>query len=59
MKILLVQESDWLKRNPHQQHHLMGRMSIRGHETVVIDYDIDWRKKPQVEFKDGLQDVHK
>ena len=21
MKILLVQESDWLKRNPHQQHH--------------------------------------
>ena len=23
MKMLLVQESDWLKRNPHQQHHLM------------------------------------
>ena len=44
MKILLVQESDWLKRNPHQQHHLMERLSLRGHEIVVIDYDIDWGK---------------
>ena len=30
MKILLLQESDWLKRNPHQQHHLrMKQMSGR------------------------------
>ncbi|WP_409200954.1 glycosyltransferase [Methanobrevibacter sp. DSM 116169] len=44
MKILLVQESDWLERNPHQQHHLMDRMAIKGHEVVVIDYPIDWPK---------------
>lgn len=44
MKILVVQESDWLKRNPHQQHHLMERLSLKGHEIRVIDYDIDWRK---------------
>jgi len=43
MKILVVQESDWLERNPHQQHHLMDRMSLRGHEIKVIDYPIDWR----------------
>lgn len=42
MKILLVQESDWLERNPHQQHHLMERMVVRGHEVRVIDYPIDW-----------------
>ena len=42
MKILVVQESDWLKRNPHQQHHLMERMALRGHEIRVIDYPIDW-----------------
>ncbi len=42
MKILVVQESDWLERNPHQQHHLMERMAIRGHEIKVIDYPIDW-----------------
>ena len=42
MKILVVQESDWLNRNPHQQHHLMERMAERGHEIRVIDYPIDW-----------------
>ena len=62
MNILLVQESDWLSRNPHQQHHLMERLSIRGHAVRVIDYDIDWKKKkdgkitiPRTEY----QNVHK
>jgi len=40
MKILFVQESDWLKRNMHQQHHLAELMSLRGHEIKVIDYEI-------------------
>ena len=44
MKILVVQESDWIKRNPHQQHHLMERLSMRGHEIRVIDYPIDWKE---------------
>jgi glycosyltransferase involved in cell wall biosynthesis len=39
MKILLVQETDWLKRGPHQQHHLMDRLALRGHEVRVIDYE--------------------
>lgn len=44
MKILVVQESDWIKRNPHQQHHLMERLSMRGHEIRVIDYPIEWKE---------------
>ena len=44
MRILVVQESDWIKRNPHQQHHLMERLSMRGHEIRVIDYPIDWKE---------------
>ncbi len=44
MNILVVQESDWLTRNPHQQHHLMERLAARGHSVRVIDYDIDWKK---------------
>ena len=57
MKILVVQESDWLKRNPHQQHHLMERMALRGHEIKVIDYPIDWARenKPGVIYK---REVH-
>lgn len=45
MKILVVQESDWIKRNPHQQHHLMERLSLNGHEIKVIDYPIDWKEE--------------
>jgi len=44
MRILVVQESDWLEKGPHQSHHLMERMSERGHEIVVIDYEILWRR---------------
>lgn len=43
MNILVVQESDWIQRNPHQQHHLMERLSLRGHKIRVIDYEIDWK----------------
>ena len=44
MNILVVQESDWIKRNPHQQHHLMERLSMKGHNIRVIDYPIDWKE---------------
>lgn len=43
MKILVVQESDWIERGPHQNHHLMERLSKKGHEVRVIDYEIMWR----------------
>ena len=45
MRILVVQESDWLQKGPHQSHHLMERLSARGHEIRVIDFDILWRQK--------------
>ena len=44
MKILVVQESDWIKRNPHQQHHLMERLSMRGHDIRVIYHPVDWKE---------------
>ena len=59
MNILVVQESNWLTRNPHQQHHLMERLAARGHSIRVIDYDIDWKKEsrggissPRTVYKD-------
>jgi len=45
MKILAVQETDWIKRGPHQQHHLMERLSLKGHQVRVIDYQLLWRKE--------------
>jgi glycosyltransferase involved in cell wall biosynthesis len=44
MKILILQEADWLARNPAQQHHLAERMSLKGHELRVIDHELSWRK---------------
>ncbi len=62
MKILLIQESDWINRNPHQQHHLMERLSTKGHEIVVIDYEIDWKNNPKKKIFDKrtvFHNVHK
>ena len=43
MNILVVQDTDWLVRGPHQQHHLMERLALKGHKVRVIDYEILWR----------------
>ena len=51
MRILVVQESDWIERGPHNSHHLMERLSVKGHEIRVIDYEILWSEK---RTKDGL-----
>lgn len=49
MRILVVQESDWIKRNPHQQHHLMELLGLRGHQIRVIDYEVEWRESDSEE----------
>lgn len=50
MKILITQETDWLKRNPLQQHHLAEMLSLRGHEIRVIDYELLWRQQGKKEL---------
>lgn len=51
MNVVVVQETDWLRRGPHQQHHLFERLSRRGHEVTVLDYPIlrpHWPAEPFV-----------
>jgi|BarGraNGADG00212_2_1021979.scaffolds.fasta_scaffold38994_1 glycosyltransferase involved in cell wall biosynthesis len=43
MKILLVQDTDWIARNVHQQHHVAERLTLRGHDFSVIDHDLLWQ----------------
>jgi glycosyltransferase involved in cell wall biosynthesis len=45
MKILILQETDWIKRNPIIQHYLAESLVKKGWEALVIDYEIDWRKQ--------------
>ena len=42
MNILVLQETDWLTRGPHTQHHIFERLSKNlSIKITVIDYDID------------------
>jgi glycosyltransferase involved in cell wall biosynthesis len=50
MRLLFVQETDWLLRNPAQQHHLAEMMSLRGHEIRAIDYEVLWRTQDKKGF---------
>ena len=62
MNILVVQESDWIQRNPHQQHHLMEGLSLRGHNILVIDYEIGWKKNRHdglISKRNVYRNVHK
>lgn len=43
MRILVVQDGDWIKKGPHQQHHLMELLSVKGYQIKVICYDQLWR----------------
>ncbi|MCF2141377.1 MAG: glycosyltransferase [Candidatus Lokiarchaeota archaeon] len=43
MNILILQETDWELRGPHQQHHLFERLSTQGHNIHVIDYEFLWQ----------------
>ena len=55
MRILLVQDTDWLLRGPHQQHHLIERLSLKGHEVRVIDYELLWRTQGKKELRSKRQ----
>ncbi|MFC1940782.1 glycosyltransferase family 4 protein, partial [Chloroflexota bacterium] len=62
MRILITQETDWLKRNPLQQHHLAEMLSLRGHVIRVIDFELLWRtqgKKELYSRREVFNDVSK
>jgi len=57
MKILAIQETDWIKRGPHQQHHLLERMAQRGHEVRVIDYEYLWQEEENPDRIRGREEL--
>ena len=58
MKILIVQDTDWIRRNPIQHNHWAERMVLRGHEIRVIDYEILWRTEGKRELFARRQVFH-
>jgi len=45
MKILMVHDNGWTNKGPHQHHHLLEKLSLKGHQVVVIEYDHLWRTR--------------
>ncbi|TFF89492.1 MAG: glycosyltransferase [Promethearchaeota archaeon] len=46
MNILILQETDWIHRGPHTQHHIFERLSTLPQvNIIVLDYDIDKRMR--------------
>ena len=62
MKLLVLQETNWITRYPAQQHHLAEMMALRGHQVRAIDHPISWRtdgQKGMYSHKTVLNDVSK
>jgi glycosyltransferase involved in cell wall biosynthesis len=57
MKILLVQDMEWRRKGPWQQHHLMEKLSLKGHEIRVIAFEHLWRweKGPLFERSERIE----
>ena len=55
MKTLIVQNTDWLRRNPAQQHHLAEMLSLRGYDIRVVDFEVNWRHAPHKELRSRRQ----
>jgi len=55
MRLLITQETDWLKRNPLQQHHLAEMLSLRGHDIRVIDYELLWKTQGRKKLYSGRE----
>jgi glycosyltransferase involved in cell wall biosynthesis len=58
MKILAVQDMSWQRKGPWQQHHLMEKLSLRGHEIRVIVFEHLWRWEKGPFFAKGERREH-
>lgn len=45
VNILIIQDTDWIIRGPHQQHHIFERLDQTKYAINVIDFEILWNKQ--------------
>jgi len=62
MNILVLQETDWITRGPHTQHHIFENLSRKNSfKITVFDYDIDKIQKFRscIIKKQIFKDIHR
>lgn len=57
MRILAVQETDWIDRNPILHHRMLEALTLSGHEVTVVDFDILWPQKGRLPLWQGRTEV--
>src|SRR5260370_26282070 len=45
LRLLVVQETDWIDNLPLQTQHIMEFLARDGHETLVIDFEHRWKSQ--------------
>lgn len=45
MRILIIQETDWVLRGPHTHHHILGRLDKNFYDIRIIDFPLIWEKE--------------
>ncbi|MBI1761016.1 MAG: glycosyltransferase family 4 protein [Acidobacteria bacterium] len=62
MRILVLQETDWVTRNPIMHHRMLEALALAGADVTVIDYEILWAQKGTLPLWQGrrvIRDCHK
>ena len=62
LRILAIQETDWVERNPIVHHRMLEELSRRGADVTVIDFDIEWRSRvsaPVIQPRRERRDVRR
>lgn len=50
MKILFVDEKDWVKKVPYTIHYLAEHLAKRGHRIYAVDYDDTWARESPLDL---------
>jgi hypothetical protein len=50
IKILIVQETDWILRGPHTHHHIFGRLDPKKFIIRICDFPLIWEKSKRRNF---------
>jgi|GEM_PF-3401776 glycosyltransferase involved in cell wall biosynthesis len=58
MRILAVQESDWIDRNPILHHRMLESLALAGDSVLVLDYDLLWHRKGRRPLIQGRREIN-
>ena len=53
LRVLVVQETDWIERFPILHHRMLEALSVQGDDVTVMDYEIHWGRSGRLPIWQG------